>query len=154
MPPLYKTVRAAPRAYRKSIANNLRTEPDSFKFMPPLLLLFLRDGKKGVHILLDCLILLDLASGGSVFGKKRVLPFSECGQFLSMRSAEGTGTAPSFFSSLAAASNKIISLSWPRRNFFLCPWTGGSGHRPAGAGGRWRRASSQGTDPLSGVLCP
>lgn len=37
----------------------------------------------------------------------------------SMRSAEGTGTAPSFFSSLAAASNKMISLSWPRRNFSL-----------------------------------
>lgn len=37
----------------------------------------------------------------------------------SMRSAEGTGTASSFFSSLAAASNKMISLSWPRRNFSL-----------------------------------
>lgn len=51
-------------------------------FMAPLLLLFLRDGKQGVHILFDCLVLLDFASGSSIFDKKRVLLFSECGQFL------------------------------------------------------------------------
>ena len=37
----------------------------------------------------------------------------------SMLSAAGSGTAPSFFNSLAAASKIMIPLSWPRRNFSL-----------------------------------
>lgn len=47
-----------------------------------LLLLFLRDGKKGVHILFDRLVLLDLASGSSVFSKQFILLCGEFGQFL------------------------------------------------------------------------
>ena len=44
-----------------------------------------------------------------------------CLLYTSARSrwAAGRGTAPSRFSSLAAASNRMISLSCPRRNFSL-----------------------------------
>lgn len=72
--------------------------------MPPLLFLFLWNGQQCIHILLDGLVFLGFGSCGFVLRKKAFLFCAEIGKLRFMLSVVGSGTAPSRFNSLAAAS--------------------------------------------------
>lgn len=72
--------------------------------MPPLLFLFLWNGQQRIHILFDSFVFLCFGSCGFVLCKEPFLSAARLVSSVFMLSVVGSGTAPSRFNSLAAAS--------------------------------------------------